>query len=93
MDQKQPPECSIKIGVFKKFAKFRAKDLCQRLVFNKVAGLRPAVLLKKRLWYRCFPVIFCGIFKSTFFTEHLRTTVSRKYLALKLECLFFVKVV
>ena len=23
---------------------------------NKVSGLRPAALLKKRLWHRCFPV-------------------------------------
>ena len=26
--------------------------------FNKVAGLRPAALLKKRLWHWCFPVNF-----------------------------------
>ena len=25
-------------------------------LFNKVAGLRPATLLKKRLWHKCFPV-------------------------------------
>ena len=36
------------------FAKFTGKHLCQSLVFNKVAGLRP-ILLKKRLWHRCFP--------------------------------------
>ena len=28
------------------------------LFFNKVAGLRPATLLKKRLWHSCFPVNF-----------------------------------
>ena len=27
-------------------------------LFNKAAGLRPATLLKKRLWHRCFPVNF-----------------------------------
>ena len=27
-------------------------------LFNKVAGLRPATLLKKRLWYKCFPMNF-----------------------------------
>ena len=37
-------------------------------LFNKVLGLRPAILLKKRPWYKCF--------KNTFFTEHLRTTAS-----------------
>ena len=40
------------------FAKFTGKHLCQSLFFNKVAGLRPATLLKKRLWHRCFPVNF-----------------------------------
>ena len=27
-------------------------------LFNKVAGLRAATLLKKGLWHRCFPVNF-----------------------------------
>ena len=31
------------------FAKFTGKHLCQSLFFNKIAGLRPATLLKKRL--------------------------------------------
>ena len=26
--------------------------------FNKAVGLRPAILLKKRLWHTCFPVNF-----------------------------------
>ena len=37
---------------------FTGKHLCRSLFFNKVAGLRPANLLKKRLWHRCFPVNF-----------------------------------
>ena len=40
------------------FAKFTEKNLCQSLLFNKVAGLRPATLFKKRPWHRCFPVNF-----------------------------------
>ena len=35
-------------GVLKSFAKFPRKHLCQSLFFNKVTGLRPATLLKKR---------------------------------------------
>ena len=35
------------------FTKFIGKHLCQSL-FNKVAGLRPATLRKKRLWHSCF---------------------------------------
>ena len=30
--------------------------LCQSLFLNKFAGLRPAALLKKRLWHKSFPV-------------------------------------
>ena len=47
-----------KKGVLRNFAKFIGKHLCQSLFFNKVAGLRPATLLKKRFWYRSFPVNF-----------------------------------
>ena len=39
-------------------AKFTGKHLCQSLLLNKVAVLRPASLSKKRLWHRCFPVNF-----------------------------------
>ena len=46
--------------------------LCQRLFSNKVAGLRPATLLKKILWHRCFPVNFVIFLRTPFFTEHLR---------------------
>ena len=47
------------------------KQLCQGLSFNKVAGLRPATLLKKRLWHRCFPVNFVKFLRTPFLTEHL----------------------
>ena len=40
--------------------------MCQSFFFDKVAGLRPATLLKKRLWQSCFLWI-CEIFKNTFF--------------------------
>ena len=34
--------------------------------------LRPATLLKKRLWQRCFPVNFAKFLGTAFLTEHLR---------------------
>ena len=40
------PDLLCKIGVLRNFAKFTGKHLCQSLYFNKVAGLRPATLLK-----------------------------------------------
>ena len=56
--QKQPPEVFYKKGVFRNFPKFTRKHLFLSLFFNKVAGLRAATLLKKRLWHRCFPENF-----------------------------------
>ena len=41
------PEVFCKKGVFRDFAKFTGKHLCQRHFFNKVAGLRSAIVLKK----------------------------------------------
>ena len=35
------PEVFCKKGVLRNFAKFTGKHLCQRLFFNKAAGLRP----------------------------------------------------
>ena len=48
--------CSLKKVVLRNLTKFTGKHLCQGLFFDKVAGLRPATLLKKRRWRRCFPV-------------------------------------
>ena len=58
--------CSIEKDVLENFAKFTGKHLCQNL---KVAGLRPAALLKfkKRLWHRCFPVNFAEFLRTTFY--------------------------
>ena len=41
------PEVLCKKGVLRNFTKFTGKHLCQNLFFNKVAGLRPATLLKR----------------------------------------------
>ena len=58
-------------GVLRNFIKFIGKHLCQSLFFNKVAGLRPATLLKKRLWHRCFSVDFVKFLRPHFLTEYL----------------------
>ena len=34
--------------------------------------IRPATLLKKRLWHMCFPVNFAKFLRTLFFTEHLQ---------------------
>ena len=51
-------KCSVKKGVLKNFAKFTGKHLCQSLFLNKVAGQRPATLLKEGLWHRYFRANF-----------------------------------
>ena len=58
LNRSSRPDVFCKNGVLRNFTKFTGKHLCQSLVFNKVACLRPATLLKKRLWDRCFPVNF-----------------------------------
>ena len=50
-----------KKGALKNFTKFTGKRLCQR----------PAALLKKRLWRRCFPVGFVKFLRK-YFTEHFQ---------------------
>ena len=52
--------------VLKNFAKFTGKHLCQSLFFNKIAGLRPVALLRKRLWHKCFPVNFAKFSRTPF---------------------------
>ena len=62
----QKQECSVRKCVLRNFAKFIEKHLCQS------AGLRPATLLKKRLWNRCFPVNFAKFLRTLFLQNTLR---------------------
>ena len=48
----------MKKEVFKNFAKFTGKQLCQIL---------PSTLLKKRLWHKCFPVNFAKFLRTPFY--------------------------
>ena len=64
--------CSVKRGVPGNFAKYTVKHLCQRLFFNKVAGLQACNFIKKESLAQVFPCEFCEISKNTFFPEHLR---------------------
>ena len=60
-------EVFCKKGVLKNLAKLTGKHLCWSLFFNKVAGLRLATLLKKRLQHWCFPVNFAKFLRTPFF--------------------------
>ena len=59
------PEMSCKKGVLRNFSKFAGKHRCQSLFFNKVAGMRPETLFKKRLWHRCLPEA-CNLIKKRY---------------------------
>ena len=63
--------CSVKKDVLKNTAKITGNHLLQSFFFNKVAGLRPATLLKKRLWHRCFPVNFAKSLRTPFYRTPL----------------------
>ena len=69
------PEVFYKKDVLKNFAKFTGKHLHQNLFFSKVADLRSAILLKKRVC-EVFPCEFCEIFKNIFFYRTLPLTIS-----------------
>ena len=80
IDRSSRPEVFCKKDVLRNFAKFTGKHLCQSLFF------RPATLLKKRLWHRCFSVNF-AIFRSTpFLTEHLRWLLLNRDLRTFVKC-------
>ena len=71
-------------GFPRNFTKFTRKHLCQSLFFSNVAGLRPATLLKKRLWHKCFPVNFAKFLRASF----LQNTSGRLFMKWnKTKCL------
>ena len=64
--RKQPPEGFCKKGVLKKFNKIHQKTPVSESLFNRFLGLRPAILLKKRLQHRCFHVNFVKFLGAPF---------------------------
>ena len=65
-------------------------------LFNKVAGLRPATLFKKRLWHRCFPVNFAKFLKHLFLQNFSGGCFCLKddwpYNCLSFSCLTWLKI-
>ena len=58
--------CSLREGALRNVVKFTGKDLCQGLFFNEVTCIRPATLLKKRLWRSRFPVNIAKFLRTLF---------------------------
>ena len=57
--------------VFLKISQNSQENTCARVFFNKVSVLRPATLLKKKHWHRCFPMNFGKFLRTPFFIEYL----------------------
>ena len=60
------PEVFFEKGVLRNFAKFKGKDLCRSLFLDKVAGLRPATLLKKETLAQVFSCEFVKFLRIPF---------------------------
>ena len=74
--------CSIEKGVLTNFI----KQLCQGLFFNKVAGLRTATLLKKRLCRRSFPMTFAKFLRTPILQTRIHRTSVLKIAGRILNC-------
>ena len=57
--------------VFLEISQIHRKTPVPEPLFNKVAGLRPATLLKKRLWPSCFPVNFAKFLRTFIYSTPL----------------------
>ena len=57
--------------VFLEISQNSQENTCARAFFNKVAGLRPPALLKKKLRHRCFPVNFVKFRRTLFYRTPL----------------------
>ena len=55
---------SLSLQLFNIYLKLRVV-LCEKGVLRNI-GLRPATLLKKRLWHRCFPTNFVKFLRTPF---------------------------
>ena len=63
--------CSVK-KVFLKMLINSQENKVPESFFDKVAGLRPVTLLKKRLWHRCSPVNLSKSLRTPLLIEQLR---------------------
>ena len=77
-DRGSDQRCSLK-KLFLEISQNPQENTCARdsfLIKLQASGLRPANLLKKRLWHCCFPVYFVKFLRTLFFKEHPWMTAS-----------------
>ena len=65
-DRSSPSEKFFRKDVLKIYGKFTGKYPCR----SAISGLRPATLIKMRLWHRCLSVTFTRFLRTHFFKEH-----------------------
>ena len=65
------PKVLCKKDVLRNFARFTGNELYQRLFFDKIVGLRPASLFKRKFWHKCFCVNFVKFLRTHSFIEYL----------------------
>ena len=72
--QKQSPRAVLlkRKSVLKNVTKFKKNHLYRKLIFNKVARLKPATSSKNRPRHRFFPMNFVKFLRTTLFAEHER---------------------
>ena len=67
--------CYVHKSALKSFMKFLGKQ-SRSLFFNRVAGQRSEILLRKELGKWCFSCEFCETSMENFFIAHLQTAAS-----------------
>ena len=67
--------CSVRKGVFRKFAKF-TRNTCARVSFLIKLQASAFNFVKKETLAQVFSCKFCKFSKNTFFIENLRVTAS-----------------
>ena len=81
---------------FRRFVqRFSIKHVRKHFRSSRPFRLRPATLLKMRLWYSCFPVNFLKFLRIPYLTEHLRwllLTFSKIHWKYRCLSLFLIKV-
>ena len=79
----------VKKVTLKNFAKFTSKHLCQSLFFNKVAGWKPATLLKKDFGIGVFLWILRNFLEHLFYRTPLENCFRSFEVSLNFTKIYF----
>ena len=77
------------VGVLESFANF-AGTLVLEFLFNEVAGLQVCNFIKMSLQYRCFPVKFAKVLRTSFYRTPPMAVSESQNLFCKLVVMFYL---